>query len=138
LSLTTTPIPSAPALAGTATSVVRDDVIYTVVAGEGTGTGGLATLGPDGLVEHAGVPSATRVGHGAASTRDATVLILGGTIAGAPTATAIVADAGLHRASRLLATLPAPPSAATATSPWSWRPRRRGTLADARSSTSRR
>lgn len=92
LSLTTTALPSVPALAGTATSVERDDVIYTVVVGEGTGAGGMAILGPDGLEEHAGVASAARASHGAASTRNATVFVIGGTIGATPTAAGLLAD----------------------------------------------
>jgi hypothetical protein len=92
LSLTVTAVPDAPSLAGTATSVERDGEIYTVIAGEGSGTSGLVTLGPDGVEEHAGVPGAARIGHGAASTRAGGVLVAGGAIGGTATASGLLAD----------------------------------------------
>jgi hypothetical protein len=92
LSLSATALPSAPSFAGTATSVERDDAIYTVIAGDGTGASGLATLGPAGVQEHAGVAGAARTGHGAATTRDATVVVAGGSLAGTPTVDGLLAD----------------------------------------------
>jgi len=92
LVLSTTPLADAPPLAGTATSVQVGEDVYTVVAGEGSGQTGLVTLGPAGLVERAGVSSATRTGHGAAATRAETVVVVGGALPGGAAGIALVAD----------------------------------------------
>ncbi|HUQ06884.1 MAG TPA: hypothetical protein VM261_30545 [Kofleriaceae bacterium] len=89
ISISATAIASAPAMAGTATAVQLNDTIFTVIVGEGTGMGGIATIGPEGITEHTDAPTARRTGHGAAGTRDAEVVVLGGAIGGVPTATAI-------------------------------------------------
>jgi hypothetical protein len=89
LTATANAITSAPAMAGTATAVQLNDSIYTVVVGEGTGSGGIAKIGPEGISEHSEAPTALRTGHGAAGTREAEVVVLGGAISGVPTGTAI-------------------------------------------------
>jgi hypothetical protein len=89
LTLVAEGITTSPPMAGTATSVVLNESVFTVVAGEGTGTTGLATISAEGIVEHAGVPSALRTGHGAVGTLDSEVIVLGGAVAGVPTSTAI-------------------------------------------------
>jgi len=89
LSISATPIASAPPMAGTATAVQLNDTIYAVVVGEGTGTGGIARIGPEGISEHSDAPTAVRTGHGAVATRDAEVIVIGGAVGGVPTDTGI-------------------------------------------------
>lgn len=91
LSLSATTLAAAPGLAGTLTAVQQNDAIYVVAAGDGTGAGGLVRLGPAGIREIGDVASAVRTGHGAVGARDAQVLVVGGAVAGVPTATSIVA-----------------------------------------------
>lgn len=86
-----TSVDDAPAMAGTATAVQLNDTIYTVIVGEGTGSGGIVKIGPEGISQHGEAPSALRTGHGAVGTREQEVIVLGGAIGGVPTDTAIIA-----------------------------------------------
>lgn len=108
VTLTATGLDTAPAMAGSATAVVLNDTIYAAIVGEGTGTGGIATIGPEGIIEHSGVPSALRTGHGAVGTSDAEVIVLGGAVGGVPTATAIRARPALGTFSESAAVLDTP------------------------------
>lgn len=76
-------IENAPPLSGTATTVEREDVVRAVFAGAGTGSEGLVTLSDAGFTDQLGVAGAARVGHGAVVRRDATVLLIGGSLDGA-------------------------------------------------------
>lgn len=85
-------IQNAPPLSGTATTVQREDVVRAVFAGAGTGTDGLVTLDDSGFTDQLGVAGAARVGHGAVIRRDATVLLLGGSLDGTLDATGFLID----------------------------------------------
>ena len=91
LSLSVSPLTNSPPLAGTATALLLGNTLYDVVVGEGTGTTGIVTIGPEGVEEHGGAPSALRTGHGAAGAPGPKVVVLGGAVAGVPTSAAVVA-----------------------------------------------
>ena len=75
---TVSPFASAPALTGTATSVIFDTVFRTLFVGAGNGTGGYV-LEADQFIplDHAGL---RRMGHETVVLPDATALVLGGQI----------------------------------------------------------
>jgi hypothetical protein len=89
ISISADGLDGAPPMAGTATAVELNDLVYAVVVGEGTGTGGIVRIGVEGISTPDGVPSALRTGHGAVATRDAEVIVMGGAVGGVPTRTAI-------------------------------------------------
>lgn len=109
---TVTAATGAPALAGTASSVVArsgttaEQVV--MIAGAGTGATGLARATVDGITAEDGPASVARTGHGAAVGADGIITLVGGALGADLATTGIRIDAGSRQAVELVAGLTTP------------------------------
>ncbi len=91
-----TALPATPALTGTASSVTPPDTagggVIVLVAGDGTGTSGLARVTTAGVTDETPVGGAARTGHGAAIGSDGIVTLIGGSIDGTLAASGVQLD----------------------------------------------